>query len=782
MAFMDPAEASRLKELITSDPSHLGRLYKSKNSEYQILSVEHNLVEGMLADGWDEFTTPLKTKTKLRKQKSHDIQFEDDVWCQLYRLGYRCLNVTNNFKLPFGKESEQKKQIDVIAINDDTILLIECKSSKKPGKAPSYKTEFEGLKLRLNGFSKSLEQLFGKERRVKYIFATRNLRLSRDSSDVKRLLDTDSFFYNDNTYEYVNALIKSYKGAAHYQFLALLFRGKSITKEKIEVPALEGKMGGKTYYMFSLEPHLLLKMGFVLHRTRANEAEMPTYQRLLVPSRLKGIGKFIEDGGFFPNSIVLNFSETDNKLQFEGNSKKTATRSRSGILKIPNAYAIAYIIDGQHRVYGYANSNFKDSNTIPVVAFCGLLSSEQLKLFMDINENQKAVSPTLRITLEEDLYWNSERTDSRIKALRSSIIRQLSGDLSGPLYGKISLGEDKSQLSANPFAKVLTRCGLLPQTKGNQYAPETTATCLYDTHNLNHDDEMKKARNRIVSFLNLCYQYAEDSFIEQEDLSTAFILSNRGTFAFISLVGSLNAFATDNGTINIKTSSEKRFEEIRKYLHVMFEGLKDLTDDEKNKMSTSLGSGAENTWFRFFQELVNRKYSKYEPADLLDWKERQDQELQDKGRSIGTKIERHLKNTVISKLKELFGDDWDIEIGSIQRECEQRASEQVEKNYKEGLGRSEIPWTDQFFVSDYKKIIEKYWSKKPEANDPDFTSFADTFSIDIGMGFNSKAEKLKWLSLFNSHRNLWAHEGTKEKGLNHKEVKFLEEIYKYFEL
>ena len=44
----------------------------------------------------------------------------------------------------------------------------------------------------------------------------------------------------------------------------------------------------------------LLKIGFVLHRTRANEAEMPTYQRLLLPSRLKGITKFIDGGGYFP--------------------------------------------------------------------------------------------------------------------------------------------------------------------------------------------------------------------------------------------------------------------------------------------------------------------------------------------------------------------------------------------------------------------------------------------------------------------------------------------------
>jgi len=777
MAFMDPAYAHELSQKMTNDLSQLGKLFKAKKSAYLEKSVDHNLVEGMIKEGWEEFTKPLKTKTKLRKLKSHDVKFEDDVWCQLYKLGYRHLNFSRDFALPYGKEAADKKQIDVIAVSDDNILIIECKSKEKAGRAPSLKTEFEGLEKRLHGFTKALEQLFGKGRKIKYVFATRNLRLDRDGVDIKRLTDTGSYFYNDNTFEYIEGLIKAYKEAAHYQFQALLFRGKIINKDKIEVPALEGKMGGRTYYMFSIEPHLLLKMGFVLHRTRANDAEMPTYQRLLVPSRLGGIGKFIDDGGYFPNSIVLNFSGTENKLRFEATARGKDSRSRHGILKIPNAYAIAYIIDGQHRVYGYARSGFKDSNTIPVVAFVGLDSTEQLKLFMDINENQKAVSPTLRYTLEEDLYWNSDRTDSRIKALRSSIIKTLGGDISGPLYGKISIGEDKASLTFKPFATALLRSGLLPITKGNQYKDESTKTCLYDTNNLDHNKEMVKARKRVASFLNLAYEFMEKELETREEANEQYIVCNRGTYAFISLLGSLNVHETNLGNLTVRTVAEDRFERIKKYLLVLAESLKNLTPAEKDRILGKLGTGGDILWFKFFQELVNKKYSEYEPADLVDWKERQDKQLQETGRSFGTDIERFLKKTIIEKLKALFGENWDIEIGSIQRQCESRAREQIEKTYKEGLGRPTIHWTEMFGISDYKTIIEKYWSKKPTDAESDFNSFAEVFSIDVGLGFNSKAEKTKWLSRFNSLRNNWAHEGTKEKGLNKEEVQFLKLVY-----
>ena len=777
MSFLTALQADQLRDKLVTDLSLLGKIYKAKKNEYLLKSVDHSLVDEMLKEGWEEYSTPLKTKTKLRKHKKHDIKFEDDIWCQLYELGYRCLNYDNNFRLPYGKTSRDTKQIDVVAVDDDSILLIECKSSENTKKAPSFKTELEGLRKRLDGFSKSLDQLFGKGHKIKYIFATRNLRMDSEGSDIQRLISEKAFPYNENTYEYINSLIKHYKNAAHYQFLAILFKGHAITKERIEVPAIEGKMGGKTYYMFSIEPHLLLRMGFILHRTRANESEMPTYQRLLVPSRLKGISKFIEDGGFFPNSVILNFGNTrSEKPIFEGSAKGQHSNSRFGTLRIPNAYAIAYIIDGQHRVYGYANSPYRETNTIPVVAFVGLESSEQLRIFMDINQNQKAVSATLRLTLEEDLYWDSERTDSRMKALRSSIIRMLSSPTTGPLHNKISIGEDKASLSANPFASALNKSGLLPSAKGNTFKSNNQEAALYNTNNHNHATEMNRAQKNIVKFINYCYEYVEETF---SDIfyKEQFIISNRGTFAFICLIGSLNKHETLKGNISLSTKPKDRFNSIEKYLNVFMKRLVSLDQKERDILLGKLGTGAENVWLRSYQSFVHEKFADFDPPELGDWRERQDDNLQETGRKLGINIERHLKNTIMNKLRILFGNNWDLEIGSIQRECEKRAREEQEKQYKDGLGRKEIPWTDMFFITDYKKIIEKYWTMQPKKITEGFTTFEDDFAIDAGMGFQSKSDKVKWISVFNSHRNLWAHEGTKEKRLNRHEVSFLQFIH-----
>ena len=781
MSFISQDQVNEVSRKLTDDLSKLGKLYKAKKGKYQTRTVDHSLVDGLLTKGW-HIDKELKTKTKLIKEKTHSKEFEDDVWCQFYELGYRTLNFDETFVLPFGKDFKDKKQIDIVAINNDTVFLIECKSSKKSKKAPSYKDEFDVLRLRLDGFKKSMQQVLNRKIKIKYIFATRNLRLVEDGDDLERLKESRSFYYNDSTYLYVNNLIKHYKNAALYQFLGLVFKNEKINDEKIEIPAIEGDMGGKKYYMFSIEPDLLLKIGFVLHRAKANESEFPTYQRLLQPSRLKGITKFIDDGGYFPNSIIVNFSgENKNKLHFEFSKTTKNSSSKLGVLKITNAYAIAYIIDGQHRLYGYANSQYKDSNTIPVVAFDGLDSIEQLKLFMDINENQKAVSANLRLDLEEDLYWDSAVASSRLKALRSSIIKQMAYSQNGPLYNKISVGEERSVLSFKPFSTALLKSGLLPSAKGNKYDEGSVLPSLYDVNNHNHDQEMGRCRKKIVQLLNMCYELIEDEYREIFEREKYFIVSDRGTYAFITLIGSLNIFLVNKGELSKASLSKERFNSLKKYLNVVLKKITNLTREEEEKHLSLLGAGADVKWLRFFQSIVNDNFPDYNPTELIDWKERQNEELQNEGRGYGEAIEGYMKHEILSNLVKLYGDDWEIEIGSIKRACVDRAEQEREKNYKDGLGNEEIDWRGMFNINDYKVIIEKHWAKVLD-KDAEFKSFHDIFSVDVGLGFKSKSDKIKWISQFNKYRNLWAHKATKEKRLNKKEVEFLHKIYKKFGL
>ncbi|WP_116789905.1 DGQHR domain-containing protein [Flavobacterium psychrotrophum] len=779
MAFLSDTEVNRIKSEITQDTSSLGKIYKSKKSQFENIAVNHSDVVKYNSDGWEEYTKPLKTKTPLRRLKGFFTKFEDDIWCQFYELGFRKIS-SKPILLPYSKNEGELEEINIVAIHDETIFIITCKANEVFSKAESFAEEFSTLKQKLDGFKKLFRQIYGDKYKVKYIFATHNIRFDLDSPDLEVLKSSKSFLYDNNAYSYINNIIKSYKSSSLYQFFGLIFKNELINLDKIEIPAVQGMMGNKKYYMFSIEPHLLLKMGFILHRTKANVSEFPTYQRLLVPKRLKGITKFIDDGGYFPNSIIVNFNSSKHSIHFDASSKLTSSNSCFGTLKIPNSYGIAYIIDGQHRVYGYAGSKYLKNNTIPVVAFDGLDTIEQLEIFMDINENQKAVSPSLRLDLEEDLFWDSDRADSRIKALRSSITKELSNSNSSPLYNKISVGEDTSILTFKPFTIALSNSGLLPVAKGNKYSDDSIKYSLYDESNKDHNQEMTNAKSNIGILLKLSYDFVEQNYSDIFKREKYFIVSNRGTYAFICLIGSLNRFLIDENTLTKKSTPEERFEQIRKYLKALLDYVSDIPKEEEEKQLSLLGAGADIKWLRNFQSIVNKKYNEFNPADLIDWNERQNDELQDKGRKFGVEIEKFMKKSTLSRLKEIYGDKWELEIGSIKRDCVDRALQEDEKNHKEGLDKESSDWKDMFNINDYKTIIEKHWTKKPEKNNGNFKTFEDEFSINIGNGFNSKTDKIKWISIFNSHRNLWAHEGTKEKRLNKNEVEFLEMIHGHF--
>lgn len=135
-------------------------------------------------------------------------------------------------------------------------------------------------------------------------------------------------------------------------------------------------------------------------------------------------------------------------------------------------------------------------------------SADQLGIFMDINENQKAVSLNLRLDLEEDLYWKSDRLDSRLKALRSSIIKAIANDTNSPLYNKISVSEDKELLSFKPFAEALNASLLLPRAKSKF----TEDSCNYAIYESDHDKAMKDSRQHIKDLLIKCYNYVADRF------------------------------------------------------------------------------------------------------------------------------------------------------------------------------------------------------------------------------------------------------------------------------
>ena len=711
MAHLTELQVENVKSHMMRDEDALRIKFKAKNTEFDTISRPHNEVEDYEKMGYSVVRSSAR-KTTLSRKKDHGVQFEDDVWCMFYKLGFRILNGDEKLVVQWGPNKEDTQQLDVVAVGDDAIFVVECKAAQA-SVGHSFKTELNKMEQYMAGITESLQQIYGSEKRVKFLFASRNYRINDE--DIARMANAGIFHLNDNSYNYINNLIKSYKESVIYQFYGLMFKDELINDEQIKIPVLKGKMGERNYYIFSIEPSTLLKIGFVLHRTRVNDSMAPTYQRLLVPSRLKGITKFIDGGGYFPNSIIINFSaiRDELKVKFTPIRAEKDSQSEFGFLRIPNAYGIAYIIDGQHRVYGYAQSQHKEDSTIPVVAFEGMESEEQLKIFMEINENQKAVSPSLRLDLEEDLYWKSARLDSRMKALRSSCIKALAANSNYVLYNKISVGEDPSLLAFKPFDTALGRSGLIPKASSTQWTGDTDV-CIYNTNETDIDKAMKDSRTRITKFIDGGYAIADS--IMTEDVKQDYLFSNRATFAFIALLGSLHTYLIKINAINPQSSIPDRIAAIDPYIRHLANSLNNLSDEDNRIIKGVLGQGADTFWLRSFQNIINKQFPEYAPEELVEWKETQDQSLQQEGAERKADIRKQLRILLFARLEKVYGAKWLNNVAILKNAIEGRIIKEFGDN--DDFDLSEYDWRDYLEVSEYRvssKVISEPKGKKTSA-------------------------------------------------------------------
>lgn len=754
MAQLSELQVENIKSHMMSDENALKIKFKAKNAEFDVISRPHNEVEDYEKLGFSVVRSSAR-KTTLSRKKEHSVQFEDDVWCIFYKLGFRILNGDEKLVVQWGPNKEDTQQLDVVAVGDDAIFVVECKAAQA-STSHSFKTELNKMEQYMVGVGESLRQIYGKDKRVKFLFASRNYRINDE--DITRMANAGIFHLNDNSYNYINNLIRSYKESVIYQFYGLMFKDELINSDVIKIPVLKGKMGERNYYIFSIEPSTLLKIGFVLHRTRVNDSMAPTYQRLLVPSRLKGITKFIDGGGYFPNSIIINFSaSSDNlKVKFTPIKSEKDSQSEFGFLRIPNAYGIAYIIDGQHRVYGYAQSQHKEDSTIPVVAFEEMESEEQLKIFMEINENQKAVSPSLRLDLEEDLYWKSARLDSRMKALRSSCIKALAANSNYVLYNKISVGEDPSLLAFKPFDTALGRSGLIPKATSTQWMGDTDV-CIYNTNETDIDKAMKDSRTKITKFIDGGYTIADS--IMKEEVKQDYLFSNRATFAFIALLGSLHSYLIKIDAINPQSSIPDRIAAIEPYIKHLSNSLNTLSDEDNRTIKGVLGQGADTFWLRSFQNIINKQFPEYAPAELIEWKETQDQSLQQEGSKRKEDIRKQLRTLLFSRLEKVYGTKWSNNVAVLKNAVEGRIIKEFGDN--DDFNLSEFDWRDYLEMSEYRDVIDKNFSH-PE--------FEEVFAINTGLAFKSKKDKLNWMSMISEPK------GKKSSALTRSDLNRLELI------
>lgn len=710
------------------------------------------ILKERLEAGWMQ-GVELKTKTKIYLPKSQDVAFEDKVWALFALLGFKLLNADRHFDIPYDKKNTGlTQQIDVFAKDDETVLIVECKSSSKD-KIGDFKKELEAMKSKKQGIINSISALFPATKpKFKYILAASKLSISE--ADEIRLKNIDGAYFSEEIIDYYYFLQSQIGIAARYQLLGTLFAGHDIPDLENKIPAIEGKMGGHTYYSFSIEPEKLLKIGFVLHRNKANENMMPTYQRLIKKARLKEIHKFIdEDKGYFPNSIVVNIvTEKNKKLVFEpSNNHVENAISRVGVLHLPKKYKSAYIIDGQHRLYGYSNSQYKSTNTIPVVALVNIERSEQVRLFMQINENQKAVSKDLRNTLDGDLLWDSESYIDQVRALKSKIATNLGENRGSPFFGKISIGEDKKIITTEQINLALNRSDFIGKVKKNEL--EILGTFF--------TGDLGKAYKNISDFLFKSFGYLKESLEEMWEQEGNIIVINKGFYGITLLLNDFVNHLQSIGKLDKLKSPKSIFDEIKPFLDTVIHFYKELDEVKANELKTSYGTPGDAKYWRTLQIAVKKEHPNIEYKGLEEYLKKEDKANNERAFKLIREIESDfLKNRIQEKLETEFGKYW-FKKGVPEKVYSDAHAAAAKKNLEiEDDEDEKEPW-DQLHLINYREIILKNWQKL----------FEKLYSFPGATG--NKDAKTNWLVSLNRIRN----ENYHSYYVTSEELSFIEEVY-----
>jgi len=265
---------------------------------------------------------------------------------------------------------------------------------------------------------------------------------------------------------------------ARYQVYNRVFYNAKVKSFEVTLPAIRARMGGLTYYCMGMTPEHLLKVAYVHQRSPTSSFIdiSNTYQRLLDPSRIQSIKRYLEGGGFFPNSIIINLTRPLKAIQTLGTAKHKITTGTSEpvVVTFPPYYGSAWIIDGQHRLYGYADSPFKATETLPVVALVGLDVEDQARVFLDINQNQKTIASDLRWDLYEDLFRNA-KADREQKLYATGLIAKRLNQLN-PLRDtvKIPSTHTTGHISLTTLCRVIHNLNFIDQKSGPLFSKTTS--------------------------------------------------------------------------------------------------------------------------------------------------------------------------------------------------------------------------------------------------------------------------------------------------------------------
>jgi len=745
--------------IVTRDDARKIYIARSKKVDEKIVTAVKKdalaiKVQGEEKDGWSVVKKNTKS-VRVSKPKPEDRQLEDDVWCLLYKLGFKEFNADRNFTVKLGP-SAPGRQLDVFAKDDETVFIVECTSAQEQ-KTKSIK----GLIDKINGIREdvimAIHAHYGKEPKlkVKWAIATRNIDWQK--ADKDRAADAKIAVITEADIDYYNKLISYIKEAARYQFLGRYLKNEGVDGLRIEIPATKGKIGGVAFYNFLVSPFDLLKIAYISHKAISSDGDFDTYQRMAYTKRLQRIAAYIDEGGQFPTNIIINF-KTSNPLNFR--KIQSYEDTAFGTLTLPGQYGCAWVIDGQHRLYGYAFSKGKGKHVVPVLAYENLPIAEEMKLFVDINSEQVKVSRALLNEIYADLKHTSDDPIERFEAQFPRIALKLDRMASSPVRERVqTASKDKDHtrcLSLTSLADGIREnrfLGSITKTPPNLHVLQPGPLC-HQSGDL--DLTTEKATAVVAGYFNL-FATGAPAHWQLGDAKGGFLCTNNGLRALLRLLRELIAYCEEHDHIKAADmDAEDIMERIAPYVEPVVEYFKNADQSEiQSFRSRQALDGVRQNCFGMMGIICEAK-SEFTNKELTEYLSTRDKEGTNIARQLIDKINEILFDDVLRKLKAHFGtDDDNWWWKGIPQTTRQKCDEQVNRD------NGQKKRYQYLSLADYQTIVTNNW-----------LLFEKQYGFD---GKGKKADKVSWIGHINKIRQTTHHP---EKGIISKDdVAYIKQIH-----
>lgn len=729
--------------------------YEEKTVSGKTIDLAREKAEIEKKEGWYIVPRKFKKSVKLRRLKPLDVRLEDEVWSLLVKMGFDEYSKDRNFKI-FVDDKTPARQIDVFAKDNETALFIECTCCDERKEKNLNGLIEKILSIRSDVFNSiSKHYVSSGKLKLRFIIVTRNIEWR--NADKTKAEANNIVILKDEELDYYKKLSELIKNAAKYQLLAQVFSQERIHKIDIKVPATKGKMGGNTFYNFLIRPLDLLKIAYISHKQSRNIEDYETYQRMLKPSRLKSIAKYVDNGGQFPTNIVINI-KTKKGLRFD--KKEEIGESSFGTLYLPNHYSAAWIIDGQHRLYGYVYSKRikkgdKDKTTFPVLAYENLPPMEEADLFVDINSKQERVKQNLIKEIYANLKWESEDSKEKLDALRSKTVIKLNSVTKSPFYERFALSSaTKTHLCC------LTLTSFVDGLKENKFFGDYTTTfkpgffsASYDDDNL--DTTLEKGCELLIYYFQL-FNNALPKHWLLGDETGGFLCTNNGIRSLLIILKEILAHIESELKTDLDDlAAESIVKYLDKYVKPLTQHFATASIDRIKELRLRQALAGVNRNAVELMSFIHKDIPAFCPDKLKDYLADIDVEGTEEARKLIDDIQLSMFEFTINKLKEKYNEKWwyDAIPEKVRSQCVTR------QDAEKGIKNKE----QYLFMIDYQSIAHANWDllEKP-------------FSISKEGG---KEKKLKWIGDLSAIRNITHHvekwPATKEQ------VKFVKEVYKH---